>query len=205
MNNINFGHSSRISYDEACYRDKIYESTGALSYKLDTNNIYNCQECMSSLGPRTSRNGNSVSTSIGFPPATSQHLVDIDSILSNRNVKLSKAKTGKLNDIDVTKFSLVNMPLCNKFLDPTASRLTDPTQNYRDIPINRFYDLDRNIQEAVFWDFATNSRLESTDNFFEEPTIPWQEKSLPKYIKGKINNVYKIPRGAYCNEGSYIE
>lgn len=199
MNNVNFGHSSRNSYDEGAYRDKIFESTAPASYKLDTNSIYNCKECFSSLGPRTSRMGNSTSTCIGFPPATSQQLVDVDSILSNRNVKLSKAKAGKVNDIDVTKFKLYNLRTCGNFLDPEASRLTDPAQNYRDVAVNRFFDLDRNIQEPIFWNFAINSRLEAVDNYFEEPTIPWKVKDLPNPINCTRNNVYRIPETAYCN------
>lgn len=200
MNKVNFGHSSRSIYDEDSYRDRLSESVAPADYRLNKNNIYNCQQCLSTFGPRTSLMGNSVSTTVGFPPATAQELTDISSILSNRNMKLSKAKNAEVNNIDVTKFKLEHMRLCNNFLNPSSSRLTNPTQNYRDMAINRFYDLERNPQEAIFWNFSVDTKLEAKDNFCEDPTYPWEVDEYPMASKDKkINNVYNIPESAYCN------
>ena len=198
MNKVNFGHSSRSSYDEQAYKDKLSESVGPANYRLDKNNMYNCEQCLSVLGPRTKVMGNSVSTTVGFPPATAQHLTDVSSILSNRNMKLSKTKDGEVNNIDVTKYKLEHMRTCNNFLNPLSSKLTFPSQNYRDMAINRFYDIERNPQEAVFWDFSVNSRLEAKDNFCEEISQPCEQDDYPQEIKGRVNNIYPIPEGSYC-------
>lgn len=181
MNPVNFGNSSRLSYDNDTYKDKLTESVAPANYKLNNEAIYNRQQCLSTLGPRTSYMGNSVSTTVGFPPAVAltPELVDISSILSNRNMKLSNSKNGKVNDIDVTKYKLEHLDNCNNFLDTSPSRLTNPTQNYRDMAINRFYNLERNPQEAIFWNFSINTKLEAIDNFESEMPILWKTKQYP--------------------------
>ncbi|ARF09359.1 hypothetical protein Catovirus_2_308 [Catovirus CTV1] len=199
MSRVNFGHSSRLIYDEDAYKDRLSESTAPADYRLDRNNVYNCQQCFSSFGPRTAVMGNSVSTTVGFPPATALELTDVSSILSNRNMKLSKSKNSEVNSVDVTKFKLEHMRSCNNFLNPSSSRLTNPSQNYRDLATNRFYDLERNPQEAIFWDFSVNSKLEAKDNFCEEPVYQWKTDDYPNGSNIRVNNVYNIPVGAYCN------
>lgn len=195
----NIGHSSRLAYDDCYYRDRLSESTGPLGYRLDVNRIYNCDECLSTLGPRSSYMGNGVSSYVGHPPATSQGLVDVESILSNRNVKTSRCKTAKVNDIDVTKFKLKHMRICNSELDPMSTKLSYPAQNYRDTAINRFYNLDRNPQENIFWDFAIDTKLEAKDNFMQELPRPRKIRGLPVELKG-YNSHPKYPQSVICNK-----
>lgn len=183
---MNIGHSSRLIYDNCAYEDRLQESTSPLLYKLNPNQIYNCDSCLSTLGPRTSQNvGIGVSTSVGFPVATSQALVDVESILSNRNVPLNKCKSGEVNPIDVTKFPLVNARICNETLNPLSSRLSFPAYNYRDVAIDRFYNLPKNPQINIYWDTATNTKLESKDNFvFRVPNVQVRDGVLPKEYRG---------------------
>lgn len=202
MSRINFGHSSRLIYDKDAYNDKLAESVGPANYRLNENNIYNCDQCLSTLGPRTALMGNSVSTpvNVGFPPATAQKLTDISSILSNRNMRTSKARRAEVNDIDVTQIESVNLRLCDNFLNPSASRLTNPTQNYRDMAINRFYDIDNNPQRAIFWNSAIDSKLEAKDNYCEIMPKLWKDESQPRPEPGyTVNNIYKIPYGTNCS------
>lgn len=195
---MNIGHSSRLPYDKCAYEDRLKESVSPLSYKLDENQIKHCNDCLSTLGPRSSLMGNGVSTYVGHPVAVSQQLVDVESILSNRNVKQSKCKTGKVNKIDVTKYGVEHMRICNNELDPLSSRLTYPAANYRDMAINRFYNLDRNPQENIFWNFEVNSSLETKDNFkFKVPKV-MKEQMKPNTIPGENKLNCKI-KGAYCN------
>lgn len=194
---MNIGHSSRLPYDVCAYEDRLMESVSPLSYKLDTNQIKHCDDCLSILGPRSSLMGNGVSSYVGHPAAVSQQLVDVESILSNRNVKQSKCKTGKVNDINVTKFGVQHMRICNDQLDPQSSRLSYPAANYRDMAINRFYNLDRNPQENIFWNFEVNSSLESKDNFkFKIPKL-MKEQMTPQTIPGSNGLKCKL-NGAYC-------
>lgn len=188
MSGLNIGHSSRLIYDSCAYNDRLSESVGPLLYQLNPGSINNCNACLSVFGPRTSQGAKSygVSNFVGNQVAPSQKLVDVESILSNRNVLTSKCKDGQVNDIDVTQFQLANPSICNDYLDPVASRLTNPSSNYRGMAINRFYDLDRPIQNNIFWDFAINTRLESADNYIEYvPQLIRSDPTLPNELKGR--------------------
>jgi len=201
---MNIGHSSRLPYDPCAYPDKLTEIVGAGNYRLSPDQSYNCNNCLSTLGPRASNNGRGydVSRVVNTSYAPSQDLVDVDSILSNRNVKESKCKSGKVNPIDVTKYDLMDSNLCNNFLDPESSRLTYPAATYRDMAINRFYNLPLNPQVPIFWNFAENTKLEATDNF--DPDIPrvWTDLAQPKSFKHNFtgdptcnyNNARKCPQ-----------
>jgi len=203
MSRINFGHSSRLIYDRDTYNDRLIESVGPANYRLNDNSIYNCEQCLSTLGPRTALMGNSVSTptKIGFPPATAQKLTDVESILSNRNMVASRSRRAEVNDIDVTQIESVNLKLCDNYLNPSASRLTNPVQNYRDMAINRFYDMDNNPQRAIFWNSAIDSKLEAKDNYCEVMPKLWKDLDhpTPEPDCPNVNNIYKIPYGVNCS------
>lgn len=164
---MNIGHSSRLTYDTCAYEDRLNESVAPGAYRLVPFSIDNCDGCLSTVGPR-GKNG--VSTLVGHHTTASQELVDLESVLTNRNVLQSKCKDGNVNDIDVTKFKLQHERACGKYLDPVSSRLTNPVANYRGIGLNRFHELDRDPQENIFWSFARNTSLEARDNY--RTTIP---------------------------------
>lgn len=184
---INIGHSSKLIYDKCAYDDYIQESTAPLLYKLNPILTTSCSPCMSVFGPRSSKDGYGVST-VGDINATSQRLrnTDIESILSNRNVMASKCRDAMVNPIDVTKFTLQHARTCNDFLDPIATRLTNPSANYRGMSINRFFDLPKNPQANIYWDGAVNTKLEAKDNFRERvPRLMRYDPTLPKELKGR--------------------
>lgn len=181
----NQGVSSRLIYDKCYIDDDIAQSVGPLLYTLNPNRINNCNACLSVFGPRSGHNGYGVSTTTGHNTANAQKLVDIETILSNRNVVSSKCKDGKVNDIDVTKFQLQHARVCNDFLDPLSTHLTNPPTTYREMGINRFYDLHTQPQAVIYWDGAVNTQLESKDNYMERvPRIAPIEPSLPRELKG---------------------
>ncbi len=188
MSGLNIGHSSRLPYDKCAYDDYLSESVGPLLYRLNPNTINSCNSCLSVFGPRPSNGPRSygVSTTTGHVTAPSQQLVDVESILSNRNVIASKCKDGKVNDIDVTKFQLQHARVCNDFLDPLATHLTNPPANYRGMSINRFFDLPKNPQANIFYPFAVNTKLEAKDNYRERvPRLMSFDPTLPNEIRGK--------------------
>jgi len=173
------GSSSRLPYDECAYPDKLQVSTGPLLYKLSTDQIYNCDSCLSTFGPRSSIRGNDVSKTMKTGYAPSQDLVDLESILTNRNVLESKCKTGRTNPVNVTEMPLQHVPSCGKFLDPVVSRLTHPAANYRDASVNRFYNLPKDPQANIFWNFSVNTRLEAKDNFIPDVPQLWADPTQP--------------------------
>jgi hypothetical protein len=163
---FNFGQSTRLYYDNDCANDYIEQSTAPFQSVVDPNRIKNCDQCLSLNGPIPGHNGwgnNIPILNPGVDPA--QELIDIDSIMSNRNVKTTRARRGMVNDIDVFKFKTYDCKLCDKGLDPLSSILTYPKQLYRELSINRFYDLNINPQVNIYWNKAVNSQLEAKDNY----------------------------------------
>ena len=200
---INIGHSSRSLYDKWSFDDFLSESVGPLLYQLNPHRINNCNACLSVFGPRTSSGAMSygVSTTTGQRTATSQDLVDVESILSNRNVIASKCKDGKVNDIDVTQFKLQHARICNDFLDPLATHLSNPPANYRGMSINRFHDLPKPAQANIFYDFAINTKLEAKDNYRERvPRLINFDPTLPSELRGR-NKPCKHKQYSICPRG----
>ncbi len=186
---INIGHSSRLIYDECAYRDRLAENAGIINYRLDPSYMENCNQCFSPLGPRAGRMGQSVSTIVGHPRATAQHLVDVESVLRNLNVKTSKCKRDGANPINLMKYGNKHLRVCDSTLDSISSRLTYPSANYRDMAINRFYDLNRNPQANIFYNFAVDTRLEAKDNFNYDLPVPWADQSHPPTTYSKNSNL----------------
>jgi len=171
------GFSSRLPYDTQTYKDKVFESVSPSKYRLDTDEIYNKSGCLLDFGPSAQTNG--VSSPVGNVVAPSQKLVDVESLLSNRNVKNSRDRMGKVNLINLDKIKKINAPVCNNYLYPQQSRLDVPAINYRSAPINRFYNLPLDPQQPIFYDFAVNTRLEAKDNFLPEKPDTIEDGKFP--------------------------
>lgn len=184
---FNFGISSRLQYDNDYITEDIEQSVAPIESVLDPNRVKNCSQCLSLNGPRPSHNGWGNSIPIANPSITpAQDLVDIDSIMSNRNVKQTRSKKGMVNDIDVFKFKTYDATLCDKGLDPLSSILTYPKQLYREMSINRFYDLNINPQLNMYYNGAINSQLEAKDNYdYPYPYFLNSDDSLPNAIPGQ--------------------
>lgn len=200
MSNNNIGSSTRSQYDTCAYRDRLHESVSPLLYRLNANDIANCDACLSTLGPRSSSpRGFGVSTTSGFKPAISQEIVDVESVLTNRNVPLSKCRKDQVNFVDVTKFGMKDARICDDYLNPLASRLTYPAATYRGMAIDRFYDLPRNPQSVVYWDTAINSRLEAKDNYCVDiPSLRVYDPTMPPTYNGVNRCQPHYVDGATC-------
>ena len=111
-NGVMFGHSSRLGYDDCYYDDRLRESVSPLAYRLSPDQIHNHNACFSSFGPRSCNSGAGVSSLVGNTVTPKQDLVDVESILTNRNVLQSKCRDGKVNDIVVTKYKLQHPKVC---------------------------------------------------------------------------------------------
>ena len=191
---FNFGNSSRLQYDQTYLNDRDEQSTAPLASMLDPNRVKNCNQCLSLNGPRPSHNGWGDSLPIKNPGLTpAQQLTDIDSIMSNRNVKKSRDKQGGVNPVDLDKFKMYDASTCGYGLAPLSSLLTYPKQLGRETSINRFYDLNINPQKNIYWSWTTNSQLEARDNY--RTPYPYglglkeTSESLPQVREGFEPNV----------------
>jgi hypothetical protein len=152
-----------------------------LSYQLNVDRIHNCGRCLHAggAGPRMSYMGFGNSTLTNGKYALFNDNIDVESILSNRNVKTSKCKTGHLNPVNLTQKKSVDYSSCSNIIDPEFSRLSAPSSNYRNMATNRFYNLLHNPQENIFYDFSRNTQLEAKDNWVPELPVPMADKALP--------------------------
>ena len=166
------GHFSRGDYDKCAYPDRLHDSTSIYTYQMNTDRIHNCKGCLTTYGPRGGLNGVGVSTPIGNKIAAAQHLVDMDSIHSNRNVPISKCKRGKVNPINLKNIKTNHVPECNDYLDAQHTKMSNPAMFLRGAPINRFHDLARDPQANIFYDFSINTSLEAKDNFVPNLEMP---------------------------------
>lgn len=193
---FNFGISSKLQYDPSFISDDIEQSTAPIQSILDPNRVKNCSQCFNLNGPRPGHNGWSDNIPIANPGLTpAQELTDIDSIMKNLNVKASRDKRGMVNNIDVFKFKTYDTKICDRGLDPLASIETYPKQLYREMSINRFYDLNINPQANIYWNWSVNSQLEAKDNYANPyPYFVDGDNSLPNAIPGKAQ-----PCKTVCN------
>ena len=184
---MNIGKFSRSKYDKNAYRDDIQESVEPLDYRLSTNKTYNCNRCLSTVGPRSSYMGHGVSTVRDIKYAPSQDLVDLESVLTNRNVKSSSDKKGKVNHADLNSYTMYDVPRCDTTLDPEYTQLSHPSANYRGISINGFYNTVHDPQENLFWNFSTNTSLEAKDNYRQQYPQIWPDNVSPQATQGEDN------------------
>jgi hypothetical protein len=184
---FNFGVSSKLQYDPSFIQDDIEQSVAPIQSILDPNRVKNCSQCFNLNGPRPGHNAWGDNLPVARPSITpAQQLTDIDSIMKNLNVKASRDKRGMVNNIDVFKFKTYDTELCDRGLDPLSSIATYPKQLYREMSINRFYDLNINPQVNIFWNWAVNSQLEAKDNYDNPyPYFLEGDESLPSPIPGK--------------------
>ena len=201
---FNYGYSGNLSYDPEFIRDDTEQSTAPLMSILDPNRVKNCSQGLSLNGPRASHNGWGNSIPLANPSITpAQDLIDIDSIMSNRNVKQDRSKKGHVNTVDVFKFKTYDAKLCDRTLDPLNSTLTYPKQLYREMSINRFYDLNINPQVNIYYDWAVNSQLEAKDNYdYPYPYFIGMDESLPNPTTGKARPCKTVCK-QNCNTNVY--
>lgn len=186
---MNIGHSSKLRYDTCFYPDNLSESIGPGNYRLQQESTYNCDSCLVPFGVRADIRGNSVSTNVPVGPAMAQRLVDVESNLSNRNLPQSRCRNGRVNLTDVTTQKLNHREKCNNQLSPEYSHYTSSPKNFRDTQINRFYNLKKNPQEPIFYNFASNTTLEAKDNymphmpkFFDNKPYPVEDCKIDPYV-----------------------
>ena len=87
--------STRKKYDD-CSTNLFYkQSTDPLMYRLSSDFVDNCQKCYSNFGPT----GQNMNVSVAR-----HNLIDIDSLLTNRNKVASDCKDGQVTDIDFNNY-----------------------------------------------------------------------------------------------------
>jgi hypothetical protein len=170
---MNIGHSSKLMSDYGFIEEKNKESIMPGKYRLVTDQIYNKNGCLKLVGPLASRG---ISTSVGNVVAPKQRLTDVSSYLSNRHLKHTALKKGRVNLEGVSKYPVKNDVVCGNNTYTSNSRMTHPTCSYREMAINRFYNPLRDPQRNIDPPRSRNTSLEAKDNWV--PKIPRSMKTL---------------------------
>ena len=186
---MNIGISSRLGYDETAYTDKVKESVSPMIYNLEPIKYTHEKSCLSTLGPRADYRGVGVSSVSESRSLPIPDLTDLESVLTNRNILLSKAGMGNTNMLNVNTVKLNHINECDTYLNTEPSMLTYPPRTFRGMSINRFIDLPRNPQAVIYWDNAINTTLEAKDNYITKiPVVKNYDPALPKEIFGGYNS-----------------
>ena len=173
---MNIGNFSRSFYDDCYFEDRTQQMTDPLNYRLSIDQIYNSDRCFSKYGPRNATYGNSTIGEPGY--AVSQNQVEIESYLTNRNVKATKCKSSDMvNPINPVNMKPTLATMCNNKLKPHHTRLSHSAKNYRGMGISRFYDTIHNPQDNIFYNFERNTTLEARDNYTPINPKPWSQIS----------------------------
>lgn len=176
---MNIGNFNRLSYDDCAFQGRTKQSTDPLNYRLSVDQIYNRDRGYSTFGPRNSTFGCSTIGDAGY--AVSQNQVDVESILSNRNVKASKCRSSDMvNPINPTTMTPTHATISDNKMKPAYTRLSHSSKTYRSMNCNRFFDPIHQAQDNIFYDFSRNTHLESIDSYVPNMPQPWsQTTGLP--------------------------
>lgn len=179
---MNIGYFSRLPYDKKTYEEKVVQSTTPLQHMTSDYQIYNKDRCMPEVGRNMAYMGHGVSTTNQTRAAEAQDLVDFESQLTNRTIK---GKRDLVNPMDVTQYKLYDAEMCKPQV--MYSRFSHPTNNYKSVAIDRFYNTIHDPQENIFYDFSINSRLEATDNYkMEVPELWNQDEVFPTETQQEV-------------------
>jgi hypothetical protein len=145
------GHFSRLVYDKCFINEETKQSTKVGDYKLYDGQTDNENSCHSVFGPRCNRVGNSSEVDKGTDFGDR---AELESALSNRGVPASRCQQNRLLDDKKKQIAkdLQRSVYCDKFLNPTSSRLEKPIDEFRGLstlPLQIDYPL-INPNESVF-------------------------------------------------------
>jgi hypothetical protein len=171
---MNIGYSSKLLSDVGVIQEKTHESIMPCKYRLSTDNIYNKNGCLKLVGSYGSRGiSSSVNSKVVAPK---QQLTDVSSYLSNRHLKHTSLKKGRINLGGVNKYPLYNDNVCASNGYTSNSRMTHPTSSYREIAVNRFYNPLRDPQRNLDPPRGINTANEAKDNWV--PKLPVSMKTI---------------------------
>lgn len=189
---------NRTSYDPSAYNLQINRSIGPGDYRLFGSFAENSNQCISVFGPIGSKAD--VSVVKNNTDLTFENMVDVDSILSWRNHKLSKDNNYIPSKLPVPKINNKN-ECCNK-LSAEDTRFTHPIDNYRCLSLTT-YQYEPHIMvnpqcyiQDIYSRNGLNSRLYSKDMYILKEQKFWDKgDAFPKPTNNHVplnNNNCKL-------------
>lgn len=201
---LNYGKSTSRKYDNCLYVERVDQSTGHLTRQLNTDSIYNKSNCKPLHGGYSSSKGVTTNHDETGMIAPRLAAIPIDSVMSQRNYVAGSCNKDLVNPYDFTKDKKYNVPVCNSIsLDPIPTQLTHSTVDLDDIEMNRFIPLHRNPQSNIYWDTASNTRLETRDNYKPKLIKPLTHEQKNKKLKS-FSQIFGTPKDQIVFDNMFI-
>lgn len=124
---------NRNRYDNCAYELQMGMSRSEGNYRLNSDFVENCSQCISTTGPVGSKSDVSLARKMSDLSFT--NLADTESKLSWRNQLLSKCNK---NTDPFTNVKLEHKPVCSKQLTSEDTRFTFPLDNYRGMSLTSY-------------------------------------------------------------------
>jgi len=165
------------TFDDDCHIiSRTKDNQQQVDFRLYMGQQKNCSPCLPVYG--------SVPTGQWYD-SKNPNLVDDETILKNQSYDRIGCGRDGVWYIDVNQQNVDLNPYCGKWLTPDPTLLSLPKSYFKELEIDRFYDLQRPQQSFVQWDYAANSRLQAKDAFVQlyptpisaNPSIPPVQRS----------------------------
>lgn len=165
------GQFSNLRDDDCFIVSRVKQSTQPFNYAMYAGQWKNCQPCFPVYG--------AVPDGQWFD-SKNPDLVDIESVLKNQSYPRVGCGRDNVRLLDVNEINPDVGPNCGKWITPMDTLMTHPKQYYKELQVDRFYDLERPQESGVFWDYAVNERLAGKDAHVERYPVPLSmNPSLP--------------------------
>jgi hypothetical protein len=180
--NITMSGQFTKSFDDDCkIISRVKESHRPGQYALNTIAQSNCGNCMNPYGSVPNAYWNN---------SLNRNIVDAESVLLQHSYPTIGCGRDRIYLLNTNERNVDLKPFCNKFLIPEDTLLSFPKDYYRELQIDRFYDLQRPQESFVHFDFSQNTRQISKDTFIQRmPTPISVNPSLPNLQRSYKNNM----------------
>jgi len=164
------GKFTRLKYDEPYFRTRVAQSVAPMCNRLYVGQKRNCNKCLPLIG--------SYYKGDRFDSKNPDQ-VGIETVLKRQSRPYGQARDG-IHYINVRRYNYDVPTVCPKFKDSMPTSLTHPKEHYREMEVDRFYDLHRDQSSWVYWDTSMNTKLAAKDNYRPKYPLPLDvNSSLP--------------------------
>jgi hypothetical protein len=169
------GKFTRLKYDDCFFNSRVSQSVGGLYYNLYKGQMKNCGKCLPFIG--TQIHGDRFDSK-------QPNQVDIETAMWRASYPFGCGRD-KIHYLNIRQPLLDVYPTCSKFIDDMPTLLTHPKEHYRELEVDRFYDLHRDPAAFIHWDYPMNTQQQAKDNFKVRYPVPIDEN--PSFPPGQRN------------------
>src|SRR5271170_4662723 len=167
--------------DDDCFIvSRVNQSVGPYNFQMFPGQWKNCEPCFPLYGATPDGR---------WYQSNDPDLVDKETILKNQSYPYVGCGRDKVRLLNSNEKNKDLKGFCNKWITPQESLMTHPKSYYRELQIDRFYDLQRPQESFVSWDYQINSKQQAKDAFVQKFPVPLSfNPSIPPSQRTPKNN-----------------